>query len=286
MKPWGKQGLGQLPAQDGAVRPPCPLCRSAPARSQWHPAQRAPPGAGAGPGAARVPPWPWVFAPQQRFWCRSHSGDTTTGNTRGQTAQHQNGERGEGAAAGSLGPPAPDSPLPRKMGYFIAGGAASASKHQILGGWDPPCLVRTQPPAPAVGRSRSGSTGSTRAPPRPHIRARTPPHTLLAAPQEDGGPSSKAVGCPSPPNPAAVSAEPVAQSHSGAQGLAGRMRNAPGRRGQSLCWPPAPNPGLLEHQTPASSESRARRQPSARPAGRKQMPRARSRRFPSLSGGA
>lgn len=151
----------------------------------------------------------------------------------------------------------------------------SRSGAPLAMGFCPPAAVLVQVPLGGQHHGEHPGADST----APKRGARTPPHTLLAAPQEDGGPNS-------PPNPAAVSAEPVAQSCSGAQGLAGWMRNAPGRRGQSLCWPPAPNPGLLEHQTPASSESRARRQPSARPAGRKQMPRARSRRFPSLSGGA
>lgn len=87
MQPWWKQGLGQLPAQDGAVRPSCPLCVLQ--EQALDPEPLGP----RGRQGVEVPPWPWVFAPQQRFWCRSHSGDSTAGNTRGQRAQHQNGGR-------------------------------------------------------------------------------------------------------------------------------------------------------------------------------------------------
>lgn len=203
-----------------------------------------------------MPPWPWVFAPQQRFWCRSHSGDTTTGNTWGQTAQHQNGGRGEGAAAGSLSPPAPDSHLPRKMGYFIAGGAASASKHQILGGWDPPCLVRTQPPAPAVGRSRSGSTGSTRAPtPAPYQGQDPPTHTPGSPP---GGRGSQQPTQPRCCERRARGTKPQRGAGAGRtdEKRPGTARTKPLLAPSTKPRPPrAPNPGLLGEQSPQAAVS-------------------------------
>lgn len=148
-----------------------------------------PPGAGVGPGAARSSgeaggggaPLAMGFCPPAAVLVQVALGGQHRGERPGaESTAPKRGERGEGAAAGSLGPPAPDSHLARKREYFLAGGAASASKHQILRGWDPPCLVpaaRQQPPA--AGRSRSGSTGSTRAPnpgllPQPCLRGSAP----------------------------------------------------------------------------------------------------------------